>query len=118
MIKALIGGTAPSKKGLHLPVAMLYTASAVEGVAHECPDAIPEDVDLEEGADRAINGALAKLPPKERSAVEKAAEAGEHQPLMQAGLNDGYAVAKTKGCKAKETETLVKTVLRQFGLSR
>jgi hypothetical protein len=114
LVKALVTGGAPVKTGMPAPVTLIYVVSAVEGVLHHCPEAVSSDYDLEKSADKTINAALAALPPDQRASVERAAGDGTYRPLMQAGLDDGYAVAATKGCKASETETLIKTALRVF----
>jgi hypothetical protein len=72
-------------------------------------------MDIDTWISEVIEKAVNSLPLHRQAAMEEAAAAaGEFQPLLQAGLDDAFAVASTKGCKAKETEILVKTALGHF----
>ena len=91
--------------------ALAYTASLLNGVSSQCPDALPKGTDPAALFERAIQS---RFSPTELMTVGQLESAGEFDPIIQAGLDDGYAFAASRGCTSHETATFIKTAIDFF----
>jgi tetratricopeptide (TPR) repeat protein len=121
LIKALMAGKAAwtheTRIGelpvrMERPLTILYVTSVLNGVAEHCPDLVPQDLD--DKYVLAVERALKELPWRDQMTIQMGAETGKYNGIKQGGLDDGYAVAYSKGCHAKETQTVVATGLRHL----
>jgi hypothetical protein len=94
------------------PITLLYVRWSLRGVAEHCPDLVPKG--FEDRWRPVFLESIAKLTPSRKAYVDSRSADGTYDRVEQGALDDGYAVASTKGCHAKETQMLVATGLRHF----
>lgn len=111
IIGAFSSGTTEFPGGFSKGGNLLFVAFALNGVFHHCPDAYPNNFDLE----TAYVGAVSrKLTFFEAAALNGTLNNGGYDKLIQEGMDDGYALAYARGCAAQETKTFIKTAVGYF----
>lgn len=103
-IKMLLKGEPLPGSGNMFKAHFIYASNAIAGIKHHCPDAgieIPPAVILEKYMARMGVSGIAGL-----LAISNAG----YEELEQQGMDDGYALAFTKGCSSGEVAAIHKSI--------
>lgn len=90
---------------------LVYSFSTMASVVDRCPELKPQGFDPKEGFLRAMN---MKLSYTEKLALAESYEKGNLAELQEGASRDGAMLVETRGCAARETKTLVKTVATHY----
>lgn len=88
---------------------LIYTISFMSGIKHHCKSAGLESINVNSMV-RSIGGKIGLL----GFAALDAYGAGRYGALEQDGMDDGYALAVTKGCQSKEVASVHSTIRRSI----
>lgn len=104
-VSTLLQGKALSTTGRDFGMMMFYSSSFLGGIKHQCSNVeamISEDDLLQSMHNRGAYTALANLDDIEAM--------DDFEELRQSGMDDGYALAVTKGCSASEVKAALNTI--------
>ena len=88
---------------------LMYMGRFVSGIEFQCKGAVP-DIDTRNARDVFISkvGFLGAL------GFGEANNLGRLEPLKQDGMDDGYALAVSRGCKSKEVKAAIATYVETY----
>nr|WP_281720393.1 hypothetical protein [Nitrosomonas nitrosa] len=111
LIAALSSGNV-NPEGVWVGRMLVYSISTMTSVVDRCPELKPQGFEPKEGFLRAMN---MKLNYTEKLVLSESYEKGNLAELQEGASRDGAKLVETKGCTARETKTLVKTVTTHYG---
>lgn len=109
MADVLLKGKPVRGSGDEVGLLLMYMGRFVSGIEFQCKGAVP-DIDTRNARDVFISkvGFLGAL------GFGEANNLGRLEPLKQDGMDDGYALAVSRGCKSKEVKAAIATYVETY----